>query len=106
MTDNNEEYIKVWWVYINAANLFLCPNEFEISELQPAIIPIPAEIIKKYNGKDFANAAKASEDILPAKKVSTMLKSVWNKLPVLAGIAIFFNSCNIGFEVILELFSN
>ena len=56
------------------------------------LIPIPAEIIIKYNGKDFANAAKASEDIFPAKNVSTILNSVWNKLPVLAGIAIFFKN--------------
>ena len=39
--------------YINAANLFLCPNELEINELQPANIPIPAEMIIKYNGNDF-----------------------------------------------------
>ena len=47
------------------------------------------QFLHKYNGKDFANAAKASEDICPAKNVSTILKRVWNKLPVLAGIAIF-----------------
>ena len=106
MIDNNIEYIKVWWEYINAANLFLWPNELEINELQPATIPIPAEIIIKYNGKDFAKAANASEDIFPAKNVSTILNSVWNMLPVLAGIAIFFNNWTIGFEVKVELFSN
>jgi hypothetical protein len=47
-----------------------------IKELQPATIPMPAEIIKKYNGKDFAKAAKASDDIFPAKKVSTRLNKV------------------------------
>ena len=57
--DNNIEYIKVWCEYINAANLFLWPNELEINELQPATIPIPAEMIIKYNGNDFAKAAKA-----------------------------------------------
>ena len=106
MIDNNIEYIKVWWEYISAANLFLWPNELEINELQPATMPIPAEIIIKYNGKDFAKAANASEDIFPAKNVSTILKSVWNILPVLAGIAIFFNNWIIGFEVMVELFSN
>ena len=106
MIDNNIEYIKVWCEYINAANLFLWPNELEINELQPATIPIPAEMIIKYNGKDFAKAAKASEDIFPAKNVSTILNSVWNILPVLAGIAIFFNNWIIGFEVMVELFSN
>ena len=106
MIDNSNEYIKVWCEYINAANLFLWPNELEINELQPATIPIPAEIIIKYNGKDFAKAANASEDIFPAKKVSTILNSVWNILPVLAGIAIFFNNWTIGFEVMVELFSN
>ncbi len=49
-------------------------------------------MIIKYNGNDFAKAAKASEDIFPAKNVSTILNSVWNILPVLAGIAIFFNN--------------
>ena len=51
-------------------------NELEINELQPATIPIPAEMIIKYNGNDFAKAAKASEDIFPAKNVSTILNSV------------------------------
>ena len=74
--------------------------------MQPATIPIPAEIIIQYNGKDFAKAANASEDIFPAKNVSTILNSVWNILPVLAGIAIFFNNWIIGFEVMVELFSN
>ena len=41
-------------------------SEFDIKELQPATIPIPAEIIIKYNGKDFAKAAKASGEIFPA----------------------------------------
>ena len=104
--DNNIEYIKVWCEYINASNLFLWPNELEINELQPATIPIPAEMIIKYNGNDFAKAAKASEDIFPAKNVSTILNSVWNILTGLAGIAIFFNNWIIGFEVMVELFSN
>ena len=34
------------------------------------------EMIIKYNGKDFAKAAKASEDIFPAKNVSTILNNV------------------------------
>ena len=86
--------------------MLFAPRELAISELQPATIPIPAEIIIKYNGKDFAKAANASEDIFPAKNVSTILNSVWNILPVLAGIAIFFNNWIIGFEVMVELFSN
>ena len=42
------------------------PSELAIKELQPATIPIPAEIIIKYNGKAFAKAARASDDIFPA----------------------------------------
>ncbi len=51
---------------MDAANLLPEPKELDIKELQPATIPIPAEIIIKYNGNDFAKAAKASGDILPA----------------------------------------
>ena len=51
---------------MDAATLLFLPRELAIKELQPATIPIPAEIIRKYNGKDFAKAAKASGDILPA----------------------------------------
>ncbi len=52
--------------YIEAATLLFAPNELAIRELHPATIPIPAEIIKKYNGNAFAKAAKASGDIFPA----------------------------------------
>ena len=51
---------------ILAATLLFDPNELAINELQPATIPMPAEIIIKYSGKAFAKAAKASGDILPA----------------------------------------
>ena len=51
---------------MDAATLLLDPKELAIKELQPATIPIPAEIIIKYNGKAFAKAAKASGDIFPA----------------------------------------
>ena len=49
-------------------------------------------MIIKYNGNDFAKAAKASEDIFPAKNVSTILKSVLNIQPVIDCIDIFFNN--------------
>ena len=52
--------------YMEAATLLFSPREFEINEVHPATTPIPAEIIKKYNVKDFAKAAKASEEIWPA----------------------------------------
>ena len=51
---------------MDAATLLFDPSEFAISELQPATIPIPADIIIKYNGNALAKAAKASADILPA----------------------------------------
>ena len=51
---------------MDAATLLFDPKELAIKELQPATIPIPAETIKKYNGKDFAKAAKASGEIFPA----------------------------------------
>ena len=51
---------------MDAATLLFAPRELAISELHPATIPIPAEIIIKYNGKDFAKAARASGDIFPA----------------------------------------
>ena len=35
-----------------ATTLFLAPYEFEIKELQPATIPIPADIIIKYISQD------------------------------------------------------
>tara|TARA_B100000427_G_C15431962_1_gene561272 strand:- start:772 stop:909 length:138 start_codon:yes stop_codon:yes gene_type:complete len=44
----------------------LDPKEFAISELHPATMPIPADIIKKYKGKALAKAAKAAGDIFPA----------------------------------------
>jgi hypothetical protein len=47
-------------------------------------------------GKDFARAESASGEIFPAKYVSTTLKSVWNKVPTLAGIAILLKSSPIG----------
>jgi hypothetical protein len=37
---------------------------------------MPAEIIKKYRGKDFVKAARASDDIFAAKKVSIILNKV------------------------------
>ena len=61
-----------------------------ISEVPPTVTPTQAAIIIKYMGKDFARADKDSGEILPAKNVSTILKRVWNKVPMLAGIAIFF----------------
>ena len=61
---------------MDAAILFLSPRQLAIKELQPATIPMPAEIIKKYKGKDLAKAARASDDIFPAKKVSTILNKV------------------------------
>jgi hypothetical protein len=53
-------------------------------------------MIIKYIGKDFARAESASGEIFPAKNVSTTLKSVWNKVPTQAGIAIFLKSGPIG----------
>ena len=47
-------------------------------------------------GKDLLSADKASGDILPAKNVSTILKSVWKSVPILAGKAIFFIKFGIG----------
>ena len=51
---------------MDAATLLFIPKELAIKELQPATIPIPAATIIKYKGKDFAKAAKASEEIFPA----------------------------------------
>ena len=67
-----------------------------IREVPPTVTPTQAAIIMKYIGKDFARADSASGEILPAKNVSTTLKRVWNKVPTLAGIAIFFKSGPIG----------
>ena len=36
---------------MEAASLLFAPKELAINELHPATIPIPAEIIIKYNGK-------------------------------------------------------
>jgi hypothetical protein len=47
-----------------------------ISEVPPTVTPTQAAIIIKYIGKDFASADSASGEILPAKNVSTILKSV------------------------------
>ena len=44
-------------------------------------------------GKDFDNADKASGDIFPAKKVSTILYSVWKSVPTIAGTANFLTNC-------------
>ena len=76
--------------------LFLAPILLAINEVPPTVTPTEAAINIKYIGKDLANADKASDEILPAKKVSTILKSVWNKVATLAGIAIFFNKLGIG----------
>ena len=51
---------------MEAPTLLFEPKELAINELHPATIPIPAEIIIKYNGKAFAKAAKASGEIFPA----------------------------------------
>ena len=64
--------------------------------MPPTVTPTQAAIIIKYIGNDFARADRASGEILPAKNVSTILKSVWNKVPTLAGIAIFFKRGPIG----------
>ena len=77
-----------------------------ISEVPPTVTPTQAAIIIKYIGKDFASADSASGEILPAKNVSTMLKRVWNKVPTLAGIAIFFISGPIGSLVKLNDLDN
>ena len=65
-TESKMAYTMVLWAYIDAAILFLSPMEFPIKELQPDTIPIPAAIIIKYRGKDFARAAKDSGEIFPA----------------------------------------
>ena len=52
---------------------FFSPIELAISAVVPILIPTPSAIIIKYTGKVWAIAARASGDILPAKKVSTTL---------------------------------
>ena len=49
---------------------------FAINEVPPTVTPTEAATNIKYIGKDLAKADKASDEIFPAKKVSTMLKSV------------------------------
>ena len=62
----------------------------------PAIVTaMDVATITKYIGNDFDNADKASGEIFPAKKVSTILYKVWNKVPTLAGIANFLTSFGI-----------
>ena len=64
--DRKKAYINELYEYIDAATLLLAPKELAIKELHPATIPIPAEMITKYNGNALAKAARASDDILPA----------------------------------------
>ena len=68
----------------------------DIREVPATVTPTHAAIIIKYIGKDFARAESASGEILPAKYVSTTLNKVWNKVPTLAGIAIFLKSVPMG----------
>ena len=51
----------------------LAPIELLISAVVPAPIPTATAIAIKYIGHDFAIAANASGEILPAKYVSTKL---------------------------------
>ena len=62
--------------YLNMFSLFFSPILFAISEVPPTVTPTEAAINIKYIGKDFAKADKASDEIFPAKYVSTILKSV------------------------------
>ena len=62
-----------WATYIDAFLSSLAPIELLISAVVPAPIPTATAIAIKYIGHDFAIAAKASGEILPAKYVSTRL---------------------------------
>ena len=44
-----------------------------IKDVPATVTPIDVAMIIKYIGNDLLNADKASGDILPAKKVSTIL---------------------------------
>ena len=50
---------------------------FPIKEVPATVTPMQVPIIIKYIGNDLARADRASGEILPAKNVSTILKSVW-----------------------------
>ena len=60
-----------------------------INDLPATVTPMDDAIYIKYIGNDLVSADNASGEILPAKKVSTILYKVWNKVPTLAGIASF-----------------
>ena len=64
-------------------------------DVPATVTPIDVAIIIKYIGKDLLNADSASGDIFPAKKVSTTLYRVWNKVPTIAGTASFLTSFGI-----------
>ena len=89
--------INTAWAKYNEALLSLfSPIAIAINDVVPMLIPTPSAIIIKYTGNVCAIAAKASEDILPAKNVSTRLYRVWKNVPILDGIAILINSFFIG----------
>ena len=62
-----------WATYMEAFLSSLAPIALLISAVVPAPIPTATAIAIKYIGQDFAIAAKASGEILPAKYVSTRL---------------------------------
>ena len=63
-TDRTIPYIIVCPKYLNTFSLFFSPILLAINEVPPTVTPTEAAINIKYIGKDFANADKASDEIL------------------------------------------
>ena len=92
ITVTNSATIIDWPNKSEAVLFSFLPRVLDISAVVPAEIPTLAAMIIRYIGKDLTIAVYASGAINPANFESTKLYIVWKKVPILAGIAIFFNN--------------